>query len=172
VNGNGPSEVTMLGRRRGRHIRPAALRGVGRGAARCQTRRTRCRRCAASSRERALLDPAHRMSGAVRETTMNKLHAMLIAGLGAASLSFSAIAADTMSKSDAKTMKNDADGQYKAAKKKAHDDYEAAKASCKSMEGDAQKACMKDAKATEEKAEADAKATHEKEEADIKAMKK
>ena len=47
---------------------------------------------------------------------MTKLNAMLIAALGAASLSFSALAADTMSKSDAKTMKSDSEGQYKAAK--------------------------------------------------------
>jgi hypothetical protein len=98
----------------------------------------------------------------------------------AAAFCLSAQAADTdktdaatLSRSEAKDLKTQSEGQYKARKKVAEANEALNKADCKTaLEGSAKRACEKSAKAAAKSQKAGAKAVHEPEEDAIKEMKK
>ena len=91
----------------------------------------------------------------------------------AASLCLSAHAADaTISGGEAKDMKTQSEGQYKARKKVVEANEELNKADCKTaLEGSAKRACEKSAKQAAKSDKAAAKMLHESEEKVIKESK-
>lgn len=110
---------------------------------------------------------------------MNKTISATLAAVAAA-FCLSAQAADadkttnpTLSNSEAKDLKVQSEGQYKARKKVAEANEELNKADCKTaLEGSAKRACEKSAKQAAKSQKAGAKTVHEAEEATIKDMKK
>lgn len=100
---------------------------------------------------------------------------MLIAA-AATAFSLAAGAADpaaTLTKDEAKVLKAQSDGQYKARKNVAEANEDLNRADCKSaLEGSAKRACEKSAKHAAKSDKAAAKAVHEIEEKKIDAAKK
>ena len=111
---------------------------------------------------------------------MNKTTSNLLAAFAALAC-LSASAADTgkaapdatLSRGEAKDLKNQSEGQYKARKQVAEANQTLNETDCKtSLSGSAKRACDKSAKATAKSEKADAKTVHEAEEQAIKGAKK
>ena len=93
----------------------------------------------------------------------------------AACFCLTAHAADgaTITKDQAKDLKTQSDGQYKARKNVAEANEDLNRANCKTaLDGAAQRACEKSAKATEKSQKADAKTVHKMEKQAIDDAKK
>jgi hypothetical protein len=134
---------------------------------------------------------------------MNKTLATLLAATAAASFSLGAYAQDAqtapgtpgtttttttvttdtvetkmvpapgVTRDEAKDLKTQSKGEYKARKNIAEANHDLNKADCKvNADGSVERACKADARATEKKQKADAKVIHEQEKSDINAVTK
>ena len=80
------------------------------------------------------------------------------------------VPAPGITKSEAKDLKTESKGDYKARKNIAEANHDLNKADCKvNSDGAVERACKADARAQEKKEKADAKLIHKQEDADIKA---